>query len=292
VMLLGACGTSSHSSTTPEEKPDAASADSVVVNLQDFDVPAGKEVYKCENFPNPFGSAVDIDRFESHMPVGSHHMIVFFMDGSPDAGGGAFGDLEDCSGAEFHPNVFGAQTPDSVIDLPKGIGVAVPAATWLRVQLHFINLSEKDATAGVTMRFHVAKPGAVTQHAGQLLFSNEDITVQPHSQGSATKTCTVPSDISLLGVSSHMHSHATEFVATTAGTTLYETKSWSDAVPNRFEPPFPLPANQDVTFTCSYTNDTATLVQFGQSAITDEMCILGGIYYPVADVTSPNVVCF
>ncbi|HEX7671352.1 MAG TPA: hypothetical protein VF395_17285 [Polyangiaceae bacterium] len=43
---------------------------------------------------------------------------------------------------------------------------------------------------------------------------------------------------------------------------------------------------------CKYTNDSATPLMFGESAITDEMCILGGIYYPVMNVTSPNLLCF
>ena len=30
----------------------------------------------------------------------------------------------------------------------------------------------------------------------------------------------------------------------------------------------------------------------GESALTDEMCIFAAIYYPVADVTFPNIPCF
>jgi len=89
-----------------------------------------------------------------------------------------------------------------------------------------------------------------------------------------------------------VHRHAVDFVATTDGTVLYETKTWSEPVPRRFDPPFVLAANQGVTFTCTYMNDSSTTIKFGESAVTDEMCILGAIYYPVADVTSPNIVCF
>ena len=289
-LVCAACGNTTKAAQrhpTAAEPADAPRADDTVIEMTPFSVPVGKEMYKCQNFTNPFGSApVDIDRFEAHMPQGAHHMIVFFVDGVTDA------PLEDCSGAEFHPNVFGAQTPDSVIDLPAGVGVTVPPGTGLRYQLHFINTTETDATATVTTRFHVAKPGSIVNHAGQLIFSNEDITVLPEQAAQVTKTCSSPTDISLLGVSAHVHSHAVDFTATTNGTLLYETKSWTDETPVRFAPPFPLPANQGVTFTCSYQNHTGTTVSFGQSAITDEMCILGGIYYPVVDVTSPNVVCF
>jgi len=290
LVLLAGCDGTDGAARPKGVVADAAALDSVVIKMTEFTVPAGQEIYKCQNFSNPFGTQVDIDRFESHMPEGSHHMIVFFMDGA-DAGV-TNGPLEDCSGSEFHPNVFGAQTPDSVIDLPSGIGVTIPATTSLRYQLHFINTSTADEVAGVTTTFHIAKSGSITSHAGQLLFSNEDISIPPNGTAQVTKTCSAPTPISLLGVSAHVHRHAVDFVATTDGTQLYETKSWTDATPVRFNPPFALPANQGVTFTCSYVNDTAVAVTFGQSALTDEMCILGGIYYPVTDVTSPNIVCF
>lgn len=260
--------------------------ETIVIKMTDFLVPAGVETYKCQNFSNPFGTTIDVDTFESHMPAGSHHMIVFFVDGVTD------GPLEDCSGSEFHGNVFGAQTPDSIIDLPPGVGVTVPAAMGLRFQLHYVNTSENDVTAGVTTSFHVAKAGSITQHAGQLIFSNESITIPPSVPTQVTKTCSVPSPISILGASAHMHRHAVDFIATSNGNMIYRTPGQTDPVPTRFDPPLQLPANQGVTFTCSYLNDTSRTISFGESALTDEMCIFAAIYYPVADVTFPNIPCF
>jgi Copper type II ascorbate-dependent monooxygenase, C-terminal domain len=259
----------------------------VVVKMSDVTVAAGAETYKCQNFANPFGGAVDIDRFEAHMPAGVHHMIVFFVDDIQNGG------LEDCSGSEFHGNVFGAQTPDSVIDLPAGIGVAVPAKTGLRFQLHFVNAADHAVTAGVTTRFHVAQPGSISQHAGQLIFSNEDISIPPTTTPiSVQKTCTVPSAVSLLGASAHVHQHAVDFVAQSNGQELYHFAGGSEPTPARFNPPIPLAAGQGITWSCSYLNDTGTNLVFGESAVTNEMCVFGAIYYPVADVTFPNIPCF
>jgi hypothetical protein len=294
-VLLSGCADESHRAGHSDAGavPSSHSDSDVTIDMSSFTVAPGVESYRCQNFPNPFGEDVDIDRFEAHMPVGSHHMIVFFMDANADGGpeNGA-GMLENCSGSEFHANVFGSQTPDGIIDLPPGVGVKISKSTWLRYQLHFVNTGDTDAVATVTTKFHVAEPGTISEHAGQLLFSNEAISIAPHSPGSATKTCSVPQDVSLLGISAHMHRHAVDFVATTAGKQIYRTQSWSEPVPARFTPPFVLPANQGVTFTCSYVNNTDTPVAFGQSALTDEMCIFAGIYYPVQDVGFPNAVCF
>jgi hypothetical protein len=270
--------------------PDAG-GESVVVTMESFPVPPGGEAYRCQNFANPFGGAnVDIDRFEAHMPHGAHHMIVFFMD-DPTMPPLADGELEECSGSEFHPNVFGAQTPDGVIDLPEGVGVAIPSTTGLRMQIHFVNGSDHEVTAGVTTSFHVAMPGSIVNHAGQLLFTNLDIDVPPSVPTKVSKTCPLPKDISLLGTSAHIHSHAVDFVATANDTTLYHTTGWSDLTPKVFDPPLELSAGTEVHFTCSYVNETTTTLKFGESAITDEMCILGGVYYPVDDILSPNLLC-
>ena len=213
-------------------------------------------------------------------------MIAFFVEGVTD------GPPEDCSAAEFHPNVLGAQTEDTLIDLPPGVGVAIPPTTGLRFQLHFVNAGSADAIAGVTTRFHVAAPGSIRDHAGQLLFSNGSITIPPDVPTDVTRSCAAPSDVFLLGASPHTHQHAVNFKVSTGGSLLFETKDLVEPVPHRFDPPFHLPAGQDVTFTCSYVNPTGRTITFGESAVSNEMCILGAIYYPVVDPASPNITCF
>lgn len=279
LLCAGACGGGTATSANG----------AVTVKIDDFVVPSGGEMYKCQNFANPFGKAVDIDSFEAHMPLGSHHMIVFFLDGITD------GKLEDCSGSEFHANVFGAQVPDSTMQMPAGIGVAIPATTGLRIQLHFVNATQHDITAGVTTSYHVAAPGSVVNHAGQLIFSNEVIDVPPTTDGvpvPVTKTCPVPVDVSLIGASAHMHQHAVGFDAVTNGQKLYHSDGGTDLKPTVFAPAIPVAANQNITWTCSYLNNGSTDLVFGESAVTNEMCIFGAIYYPVANINSPNIPCF
>jgi hypothetical protein len=109
---------------------------------------------------------------------------------------------------------------------------------------------------------------------------------------SVTKTCTVPMDVSLLGASAHVHQHAVDFVAETNGMQLYHYVGPGEAMPARYAPPIPVAANQGITWTCSYVNDGGSDLVFGESAITNEMCVFGAIYYPVADVSFPNIPCF
>ena len=57
-----------------------------------------------------------------------------------------------------------------------------------------------------------------------------------------------------------VHRHAVDFLAQTADTMLYHTTGWSDLTPKVFDPPLELAAGTDVTFTCTYVNDTSTTV--------------------------------
>ena len=62
------------------------------------------------------------------------------------------------------------------------------------------------------------------------------------------------------------------------GETLYDVASW-EAPPKTFTPARPLTATQHIDFTCTYKNDTSETLTFGESAATNEMCILLGQYY-------------
>src|SRR5689334_3640011 len=97
MTALVACGSSKTNATTDptmmtdaamgsmddagtDDAPDPyAGLQVVTITTDSFDVPPGQEMYRCQNFANPFdGLNVDIARFEVTMPAGSHHMIMFF----------------------------------------------------------------------------------------------------------------------------------------------------------------------------------------------------------------------
>jgi hypothetical protein len=92
-------------------------------------------------------------------------------------------------------------------------------------------------------------------------------------------------DLNLLSVSGHMHRRGTHFVGAAVlpdGTkkTLYTTETWDEPTPATFTPAIAIPSGSSIQWTCSYANDTGKTLRFGESASTNEMCILGGTYYP------------
>jgi len=93
----------------------------ITLTMSPFVVPAGGEVYRCQDFANPFGGEGAFDAIESHLTAGSHHLFVFYRDGLTN------GPVEECSGLEFSPGPFATQLRDERLDYPPGIAAMVAA---------------------------------------------------------------------------------------------------------------------------------------------------------------------
>lgn len=268
--------------------PDAGVSDqSITLTMGPFTVPAGSEVFKCQTFANPFGGMdVDVKEYEEHMTQGSHHMFVFFSPGATD---GALGDCPN-GGLEYHPYPFSAQSPDATLTYPPTVGSHIPASMGFMLNAHFLNVTASDLQATLHVTFHLAVPGAVTQYAGVVFMNNIGIAIPPtNAPVTATKTVTMPQDMNVIESSSHMHQRATDFVATSGSQQLYTSPSWSNPVPDFYNPPLHLTSGSQVTWSCTYVNDTGQTLTFGESAQTNVMCIYTMQFYPISDPSNPTI---
>lgn len=257
---------------------------SVTIAMDSFEIPSGAEVYKCQNFANPFGGDAEVSRFESHMTGGSHHLLLFYKDGVTD------GPLGDCSGLEFAATPYSTQIPDDSTGFPDGVAAFVPASKGLRLQSHYLNTTAETITAQVTMTFHLAAPGSVTAHAGVMFIVQPNINIPPGSTTDVTYDCAIPKDMSILKTASHMHKHGTKFVSTVAGVPFYETDTWDEPTPALFDPPRELEAGDPLHFACTFENNSPDTLTFGESAASNEMCILVASYFPAA-AEQPTISC-
>lgn len=274
-VVSGSNGVSTASGSTVTGAGGALTSDVVTIKMDSFDVPSGQEVYKCQNFANPFGGAGEVTAFESHMTQGSHHLLLFYKNGATD------GPLQDCSGLEFAATPYSTQLPDDALTFPSGVSALVPATMGLRLQSHYLNTSPNTITAHVEVTFHLAKPGEAPQHAGVLFVVEPNFSIAPHSTQTVTHDCKIPFGMNLLKATSHMHQHGTNFLATIAGQTVFQTTQWSDPVPRLFDPALPVSGGDALHFECTFQNDSSSALTFGESALTNEMCIFGASFYPV-----------
>jgi len=266
---------SSGSSSSTSSSGSGGAGTSVTLTLDSFTVPPGGEVYYCQDFANPFGGVdAEVSEFESHMAVGSHHMLLFYKPGATDT------PLATCSGLEFAATPYGSQQQDDSLSFPTGIAALLPGSDGLRIQSHYLNVTPNTITSSVKVTLHLAEPGSVQYQAGVLFVIDTDIDVAPASSAVVSNDCTLPVDMNMLRASSHMHMHGTAFDATVAGNDVYQTTAWSDPVPALFAPAKAMKAGDPLHFQCSFTNNGTTPLTFGESALTDEMCIFTASFYP------------
>ena len=254
----------------------AGGGGTVTLTMDSFTVPAGGEVYMCQNFANPFGGGdAQVAEFESHMAKGSHHLLVFYKDGATNSA------AKSCSGLEFAATPYSTQLPDDSLAFPTGVAALIPKATGLRLQSHYLNVTSAPITAHVEVTFHLAAPGTVMQQAGVLFVVQPKFSVPAHQTLAVNYDCAIPQDMNVIKAGSHMHKHGTDFVATVAGNELLHTTTWDDPAPAIFNPPRALKMGDPLHFTCTFKNDGMIPLTFGESASTNEMCIFVGAFYPV-----------
>jgi hypothetical protein len=260
------------------------------MTMTSFRVAPGAEVYKCQNFANPFGGdAVDVKTWTAVMNPGSHHMTLFDL-----PGGAADGPLIDCpeGGLMIGVYSFGAQTPNATFAYPDGVGAAIPAGMGFTIDSHYINAGTMEIEGAVAVTMLVAAPGVVTQHAGALQAILLSIDVPPSTKPvTVGATCNLPQDMNVFAVAPHMHYRATHFTSTSGGMTLATTDLWQDTPPAFFSPPLQLKSGADFTWSCDYTNETGQPLSYGASALSNVMCNAVVAFYPIQDVTNPLITC-
>jgi hypothetical protein len=277
----------------PPDDPDVDySVAPVTLSMTPFQVPAGAELYYCQNFANPWaGQQVDIKVYSLDMGVGSHHMFAFY---ASDATNGTNAPCVN-GGLTFGAFTFVSQSPKKTVDFPQSVGATIPASTGFQLMVHYLNTTASALTASLNLTMYIAKPGAVTQHAGVLFLSNSTMTVAPTCTSGcpATQSYTLPQDVYVLSTEGHMHKYGTNFVTTVspAGSLpngqLYQTTVWNEPQQQSFSPPVMLSTGTTVTWTCTDVNTTGQTLTFGESAATNVMCISQSIVYPITDVSNP-----
>ena len=274
----------------------------ITFNL-DATIPVGEEQFKCVYAQVPADRGViAVPSVESHYTPGSHHLLVYRSDLTkvPEGETGTW----DCNDAAWFSHARGdyyeAQQPNEHRQLPEGIAHKFQPGEVMIMQSHYINFTDKDIDAHVEMTLHTMDVKDVKVEAGTIYFNNTNINIPPHSKASVTMSCPLPQDINLALLWAHMHKRGVNFVVSTTdeeaaeklGSPIYEETNWSE--PRAKEYPvgeeFELHEGTRITFGCDFQNDSDNTYKFGNSAETNEMCILHGMYWPRMSTLSEQCV--
>jgi hypothetical protein len=285
--------------------PDAQLDQPVTLTMDSFTVKANTEVYMCQQFGNPFGHDVDLTKMVGTMSAGSHHFFLFNM--SAATGRNTVSPLGACPGAglEFHPFPFLSQTPGAyTVEYGAGMGYPLVGTNGLMMNVHYLNTSGSDVTPEVSITIYPAKAGTVTTHVGTIFLNNISISVPPTPESnpiniSSSNTPIVDEDYTIFTNWSHMHQYAIDFTASTPAGQFYEETDWSEpplitagsgAQGTHTSPMLPMnvKSGTSISWNCKYYNPTNTTMTFGDSALTQNMCIYLGQYYPADGTPSTN----
>lgn len=242
----------------------------------------GEETYKCQNFDNPFGGKdAAIKSVVSEMAPGSHHLHLYHMTTSSTR------KLEDCTIQDFHPLLYAASSPHSEITYADGMAAKVLGSAGLRVQLHYINVTEKPLDVSATVKLSPVDYASVSKWISELYFNQLGVRVPPGKGVTVSTSCAIPKTygpIGLVAGGTHMHKRGVRFTAkTSTGAMLADVATWDEPPALKYDPPIMLNPGDTISWTCTYDNDTGKTLTFGESAEDNEMCIYLGRFFSAPD---------
>ena len=289
---LAACGASVPNGSNnggENSTPDMATAPAdmakaqfdYAITLKSFDLQPGEEKIFCQYVPAD-GTERFVSRFVTDMSPGSHHLVVFRVDETQ--GRPATTDLVSCSQLEiptgFDGMLPGSQERHTDFTLPQGVAFKLSPTHGLYFQMHYINATAQAISAHVTWSLGTVDKTHFQQEAGMLFYSNFGLNIPP-GMSVATRSCKAPADLYMATATGHMHKHGLTFDATVAGKSVFHTDNWDEPKASIFPVPGEAVKMGDpISWACAYNNDTAAALHFGNSALTDEMCIFAALYYP------------
>jgi hypothetical protein len=263
----------------------------------DDHVVAGSDVYQC-SYIVPSAKAAFVVGVSHVATHGVHHVLVFRTDlASVPAGTGA-GPIDCFTGASspmvhMRGELYGSQELFGSLDFPAAVGLPVAAGEVLLVQVHFQNATAVDIDASVSLTFTTTTSG-ISTNAGVFFFDDPFIDIPAGALASASMSCPVPGDITLLTAASHDHARATSVAAYAdppggppAPVPFYSALDAANPLP--LQASLPVAAGSRLRFVCQYDNVDGTQEYLqGLDEQNDEMCVLSGAYYPTLSAATDS----
>ena len=252
------------------------------IQTPSFTLQPGEEKFYCFYTTLPTTEVRGIHAMASHMTPGSHHMIVFKTETQqqPD---GTFVECQNFGmGNDLPVWLYASQDPDQEMTLPEDIAIPLIAQQPVLVNMHYINQTEAPITADVHVDL-TAFPATTHYHEAHAYVTfNDQINIAPGATGTVSGTCDVDSDVKFVALTTHSHRYTTSAAVLDGSAQVLETLDWEHATVNRYGDPYLHFSSGKLTYRCSYHNTTDQPLTTGESALTNEMCMAVGLYFPAS----------
>ena len=240
-----------------------------------------------------------VNRIESRMRPGSHHLLLYTFDESKTSfpcnarpAPNVTRDIRNIDGSfnilnmlpmACHVFFAGAMTQNFDYRFPAGVALKVPANTSLDLNVHYVNRSPIPLSAQAFANLYTIDKSAVQTVAQTINFANQDFILPPNTRTTIKRAFTVNKRMTILSLTSHMHSMGEKFEvlvrrANGTETVVYTNTDWEHPAFTTYATPIVLEAGDALVSNVTWNNVTSRAIQFGLSS-TDEMNIIFGYWY-------------
>ncbi len=229
-----------------------------------------------------------ISGYTAELAPGSHHLIVYQSTDTVE-------NLTPTPCSPFVGLAAGDVVPLVLVNklkiswtFPHGVGVEVPAHQMVRIEAHYINTSQAALMGTGTVTFQGAPKSSAPPFtpASFFFWGTEDIDIPPGAQTSVGPFFQPgTANTHVVSIFTHQHEHGTGVEVWESARTgdlsnrIVDDTDWSNPSWELLSPQFDMNGTNGLSFKCDWYNTTSSTIQFGESAL-DEMCFIGGYYYP------------
>jgi hypothetical protein len=268
----------------------AAIGEKIQLETPSFTLQPGEEKFYCYYTTLANAEATGIYKMSSSMPPGSHHMIVF-KTRTEKMPAGTFAECENFGMGEMMGGggfdladlpvwLYASQDPEFSTTMPEDVGIAISPNQPVIINMHYINVSDAPLTANVKIDLEPYVVGYEFTPAHAFISFNTQIDVPAGTRGSAGGSCDVPVGSKFIMMSTHSHKYTTSARVRDGEAVVLETLDWAHATVERWSEPYYTFQTSKIDYRCEYNNTTNEPLKTGESALTDEMCMAVGVYFP------------
>jgi hypothetical protein len=253
---------------------------------------AGDQRTYCYYFKLKTTEAFAVNKWQSHMTTGSHHLILYMTNG---LGSHTDGEVSEAGcggggvGADSAIWTYASQSIDQTTELPADDGTGKPIAMNIAagatgfVQMHYLNASDQDAMVHIEINADALDAGAPFTQTDAYVTYNDQISIPPSSQSgdtTASSTCNLPTNAKFWTLSTHSHKQSIATKIADGSAMVFSSTDWEHpGQVNWNAAPFYSFGNK-LTISCTYHNPGTSTIVDGPSATTNEMCMAVGYYFP------------
>lgn len=263
--------------------------DSFTLKWGPLEVPPGTESTQCVMKRLGNSEPVSVHEIYNLLGATSHHFIVYRVDDTEER-------PEPYPCAPFtdtlnDPPLIITQRKEDRLTLPEGVAYTIPPNQMVRLEMHYINVSQEPQTLEATSTF-IPMPSDEVEHEADIMFLGDTNIFIPAMEDATLGPTFIQvperfDGVSYFAITGHEHQWGTNVYvevaesASVQGTPVYDLPVflWDEPETVTYDPPFSVPTGGGFKLTCEWSNLSDEPVYFGTS-VDDEMCFIWAYYFP------------